>query len=104
MMSGVSVSSSVISSSLRSAFLIFWPAASRGRKSAGAAAISSASQRSVSGSSAPSISSTVLTSIRSTPYGAVSGDGPVTSDTRAPRSRAAAAMEKPMRPLDRLPM
>ena len=103
-MSVVSVSASFIASSLMVAFLIFWSAASAGRKSAGAAAITSASQRSVSGSSAASISSTVFTSIRSTPYGVFSVEGPVTSVTCAPRSRAALAIEKPIRPLERLPM
>jgi hypothetical protein len=80
------------------------PGASRGRKSATAAAMTSTSAAGSAAATASRICSAVSTRTSSTPTGAGSAEGPEISVTSAPRRQAAAASAYPIRPEERFPM
>ena len=83
---------------------IFSPAARLGRKSAGAAAMTSTSVESNSRPRASASSAAVSTSTRRTPGGAGSETLAATRVTSAPRRAARSARASPIRPEERLPM
>ncbi len=101
-MSGFCVSTRATSDGTSDRLILLSPA-SRGRKSATAAAITTTSAPSACSRIAPRISSAVPTATTVAPAGGSTSIRPATSTTSAPRERAVRASSTPWRPLLRLP-